>query len=122
MSCRPWRASKDSCWGLHADPSDGLPGLNPEQREAVLFQGGPLLIVAGPGTGKTHTLTRRIAWMVRERGVPAGRVLAVTFTQVGYDTVIPGQRGISPAQQFLFGSVSKKIVQNTNDCTVWVVD
>jgi len=58
-----------------------LQGLNPEQREAVLFQGAPLLIVAGPGTGKTHTLTHRIAWMVRERGMPAGRVLAVTFTQ-----------------------------------------
>jgi len=58
-----------------------LRGLNPEQREAVLLQEGPLLIVAGPGTGKTHTLTRRIAWMVTERGVPAGQVLAVTFTQ-----------------------------------------
>jgi len=58
-----------------------LKGLNPQQLEAVLFQGAPLLIVAGPGTGKTHTLTRRIAWAVLERGIPANRILAVTFTQ-----------------------------------------
>ena len=40
----------------------------------------------------------------------------------GYDTVILGRRGLSRARQLLFGSVSNKVVQNTNDCTVWVVD
>jgi len=58
-----------------------LEHLNPEQAEAVLFSGGPLLIVAGPGTGKTLTLTSRIAHLIKDRGVPAGRILAVTFTQ-----------------------------------------
>ncbi len=54
--------------------------LNPEQREAVFFQGAPLLILAGPGTGKTLTLTHRIAYMIKEQGVPPERILAVTFT------------------------------------------
>jgi nucleotide-binding universal stress UspA family protein len=40
----------------------------------------------------------------------------------GYGTVIVGRRGLSRAKQFLFGSVSNKIVHNTKDCTVWVVD
>jgi len=55
--------------------------LNPEQAQAVLSSGGPVLIIAGPGTGKTLTLTYRIAFLIRERGVPAERILAVTFTQ-----------------------------------------
>ena len=55
--------------------------LNPEQRQAVTNKGGPVLIIAGPGTGKTLTLTYRIASLIEERGVPAERILAVTFTQ-----------------------------------------
>jgi DNA helicase-2/ATP-dependent DNA helicase PcrA len=55
--------------------------LNPEQRQAVSNKGGPVLIIAGPGTGKTLTLTYRIASLIEERGVPAERILAVTFTQ-----------------------------------------
>jgi DNA helicase-2/ATP-dependent DNA helicase PcrA len=55
--------------------------LNPEQRQAVVNKGGPVLIIAGPGTGKTLTLTYRIASLIEERGVPAERILAVTFTQ-----------------------------------------
>ena len=58
-----------------------LDRLNPEQRKAVLFSGAPLLLIAGPGTGKTLTLTCRIAYRVREQGIPAHRILAVTFTQ-----------------------------------------
>jgi DNA helicase-2/ATP-dependent DNA helicase PcrA len=57
-----------------------LGGLNPEQREAVLAPAGPLAIVAGPGTGKTRTLTHRIAHKVLSGAVVTGRVLAVTFT------------------------------------------
>jgi ATP-dependent DNA helicase UvrD/PcrA len=55
-------------------------GLNPEQTRAVAHGNGPLMIIAGPGTGKTLTLTRRIAHLMKERNVSPGRILAVTFT------------------------------------------
>ena len=54
--------------------------LNDEQRQAVEYPSGPLMIVAGPGTGKTLTLTRRIAYLVRQKGVSSQNILAVTFT------------------------------------------
>jgi len=54
--------------------------LNEEQRQAVLTVDRPLLIVAGPGTGKTRTLTARIAYLIRERNVSPHHVLAITFT------------------------------------------
>jgi DNA helicase-2/ATP-dependent DNA helicase PcrA len=57
-----------------------LDGLNPQQREAVLHEGSPLLIVAGAGSGKTAVLTRRIAYLLAEREVGVGQVLAITFT------------------------------------------
>ena len=55
-------------------------GLNPEQRAAVLHDGGPLLIVAGAGSGKTRVLTHRIAHLIQERGLHPQEVLAITFT------------------------------------------
>lgn len=58
-----------------------LDGLNELQKSAVLASDGPLLIVAGPGTGKTRTLTHRIAYLIRERGIPPDNILAVTFTR-----------------------------------------
>ena len=57
-----------------------LDGLNPAQREAVLHSGGPLLIVAGAGSGKTSVLTRRIAHALRTGRARPGEVLAITFT------------------------------------------
>src|ERR687891_360419 len=56
-----------------------LDGLNASQREVVAHSGGPLLVVGGPGSGKTRTLTERYAWLVEE-GVPAECVLALTFS------------------------------------------
>ncbi|MFZ1178947.1 MAG: DNA helicase PcrA [Mycobacterium sp.] len=57
-----------------------LAGLNPQQRQAVVHEGSPLLIVAGAGSGKTAVLTRRIAYLIAARGVGVGQVLAITFT------------------------------------------
>lgn len=57
-----------------------LEGLNPQQRQAVVHEGSPLLIVAGAGSGKTAVLTRRVAYLIAARGVGVGQVLAITFT------------------------------------------
>ena len=63
------------------DESDVLDGLNTEQRRAVTHQGGPLLVLAGAGTGKTRTLVARAAWLRGAQGVPASRILLLTFTR-----------------------------------------
>ncbi len=59
---------------------DVLEGLNDAQKQAVLVEQGPLLLLAGAGSGKTKTLTHRIAWLITQRQVWPNEILAVTFT------------------------------------------
>ena len=62
-----------------------LDGLNPEQRRAVTHGDGPLLVVAGAGTGKTQVITRRIAWLIATRRARPAEILALTFTDQAAD-------------------------------------
>ena len=84
-------ASQPSLPGLSDDPpvadqqEDLFSGLNERQLEAVNYGDGPLIIIAGPGSGKTHTLTCRIARLITEKKVRPENILAITFTNRASD-------------------------------------
>jgi DNA helicase-2/ATP-dependent DNA helicase PcrA len=73
-----------------------LSELNPAQRFAVTHQGRPLLVQAGPGTGKTRALTHRLAYLLKCRGVPADNILAITFTRQAALEMATRVRGLLP--------------------------
>ena len=87
-------------WGPHraparrpvlVEPAPGgglealLDGLNTEQRRAVVHGSGPLLVVAGAGTGKTQVITRRIAWLIASHAARPSEILGLTFTDKAAD-------------------------------------
>src|SRR3954465_15159348 len=91
-----------------------LAQLNPEQREAATHAGGPLLILAGAGTGKTTTLCSRVAHLVSE-GVPSERILLLTFTRRAARELLQRARAQVPASARVLGgtfpSVAHRLVR-----------
>src|SRR6476620_9988455 len=91
-----------------------LDELNPEQRAAATHAGGPLLILAGAGTGKTTTLCARVAWLVAE-GVPSERILLLTFTRRAAREMLQRARALVPASARVLGgtfhSVAHRLVR-----------
>src|SRR3954447_6415885 len=91
-----------------------LSDLNCEQRAAATHDGGPLLILAGAGTGKTTTLCARVAWLVSS-GIPAERLLLLTFTRRAARELLQRARGLVPASSRVLGgtfhSVAHRLVR-----------
>ncbi len=112
-------------WGTAVDKADApalsgldalLEGLNPEQRRAVCHDRGPLLVVAGAGTGKTQVVTRRIAWLIATRRARPSEILALTFTdkaaeemQTRVDQLVP--YGYTDAAISTFHAFGDRIVR-----------
>ena len=86
---------------------DILDKLNPQQQKAVTASDGPVLVLAGPGSGKTRVLTRRVAWLVQELDVAPWRIMAVTFTNKAAREMrerLDGLLGHSRARSLMLGT------------------
>ena len=97
-----------------------LDGLDPDQRAAAEIADGPLLIIAGPGTGKTRTLTHRIAHLVTARGVAPQHCLAITFTRRAAEEVAGRLGALAPEQAprltiATFHSLGVRILREQHD-------
>jgi len=95
-----------------------LSSLNPEQREAAMWPGGPLLVLAGAGSGKTRVIAARIAWLARAAGVPSSAILAVTFTnkaaremQERVGRMLPGARAAARPTVCTFHSFAVRLLR-----------
>src|SRR5258707_4032278 len=101
---------------------DFLQGLNSQQREAVANTEGPLLILAGAGSGKTRVITHRIARIIRDLRVPPSAVLAVTFTNKAAEemrsrvaSLLEGTELSSAPKIFTFHSFSVRLLRRDVD-------
>ena len=95
-----------------------MEGLNKEQKTAVIHGDGPLLIIAGAGTGKTKVITHRIAYLIASKGAKPEEILAVTFTEKAasemeerVDLLVP--YGYSFVDISTFNSFGEKVLRNT---------
>ncbi|HVR41247.1 MAG TPA: UvrD-helicase domain-containing protein [Thermoanaerobaculia bacterium] len=97
-----------------------LTGLNPQQRDAVTHGDGPLLVLAGAGSGKTRVITHRIAWLIAEAGVHPASILAVTFTNKAANEMLSRVERLIPASNSrpwigTFHSTSLRILRRYAD-------
>ncbi|HET9949905.1 MAG TPA: UvrD-helicase domain-containing protein, partial [Longimicrobiales bacterium] len=101
-----------------------LAGLNPEQLEATCHFEGPILVLAGAGSGKTRVLTTRVCHLVREHGVPPSRILAVTFTNKAAGEMrerIAGLLGSAPTGMWVgtFHAIGARLLRRHADRMGW---